>query len=46
MDRREFFLNTAKASGVILPWWGLLPITAHAQVLQDTYLLPLRWRDG
>ena len=32
MDRREFFLNTAKASGVILPWWGLLPLTAHAQV--------------
>lgn len=32
MDRREFFLNTAKASGVMLPWWGLLPITAHAQV--------------
>ena len=32
MDRREFFLNTAKASGVMLPWWGMLPITAHAQV--------------
>ena len=32
MDRREFLLNTAKASGVVLPWWGLMPLTAHAQV--------------
>ena len=32
MDRREFFLNTAKASGVVLPWWGMLPLTAQAQV--------------
>ena len=32
MDRREFLLNTAKASGVMLPWWGLLPLTANAQV--------------
>ena len=31
MDRREFLLNTAKASGVVLPWWGLLPLTANAQ---------------
>lgn len=30
MDRREFLLNTAKASGVVLPWWGLLPL-ANAQ---------------
>ena len=33
MDRREFLLNTAKASGVVLPWAGLLPLTnlANAQ---------------
>src|SRR5215207_2294142 len=33
MDRREFLLNTAKASGVVLPWSGLLPLTnlANAQ---------------
>ncbi|MDQ3188508.1 MAG: DUF1501 domain-containing protein [Pseudomonadota bacterium] len=30
MDRREFLLNTAKASGVVLPSWGLLPL-ANAQ---------------
>lgn len=30
MDRREFLLNTAKASGVVIPWWGLLPL-ANAQ---------------
>lgn len=30
MDRREFLLNTAKASGVVLPWCGLLPL-ANAQ---------------
>jgi hypothetical protein len=30
MDRREFLLNTAKASGVVLPWYGLLPL-ANAQ---------------
>ena len=27
MDRREFLLNTAKASGVVLPWFGLLPLS-------------------
>ena len=31
MDRREFLLNTAKAAGVTLPWWGLLPLSANAQ---------------
>ncbi len=31
MDRREFFLNTAKASGAVLPLWGLLPIAANGQ---------------
>lgn len=30
MDRREFFLNTAKASGVMLPWWYMQPL-ANAQ---------------
>ncbi len=31
MDRREFFLNAAKASGVVLPSWGLLPLPAKGQ---------------
>ena len=46
MDRREFLLNTAKAAGVTLPWWGLLPLSANAQTrcFEDTCLLSLRWR--
>src|SRR5215203_7359752 len=41
MDRREFLLNTAKASGVILPWSGLLPLTnlANAQAATGKLLL-------
>ena len=31
MDRREFFLNAAKASGVVIPTWGLLPLPAKGQ---------------
>jgi hypothetical protein len=31
MDRREFFLNVAKASGVVIPSWGLLPLAAYGQ---------------
>ncbi|HVE88289.1 MAG TPA: DUF1501 domain-containing protein [Burkholderiaceae bacterium] len=38
MDRREFLLNTAKASGVVLPWWGLLPL-ANAQTAPGKILL-------
>ncbi|MEP6608170.1 MAG: DUF1501 domain-containing protein [Burkholderiaceae bacterium] len=38
MDRREFLLNTAKASGVVLPWWGLLPL-ANAQASTGKILL-------
>lgn len=30
MDRRDFFLSAAKASGLVLPWWGMIPI-ANAQ---------------
>ena len=36
MDRREFFLKTAKASGLVLPWWGMTPLAnaqRHRQVL-------------
>ncbi|MEO8186969.1 MAG: hypothetical protein ABI580_06345, partial [Burkholderiaceae bacterium] len=36
MDRREFLLNTAKASGVILPWSGLLPLTNLANAQSST----------
>ena len=38
MDRREFLLNTAKASGVIIPWYGLLPL-ANAQASTGKLLL-------
>ena len=31
MDRREFLLNTAKASGVILPWCGVVAAHQHRQ---------------
>ena len=31
MDRRDFFLNVAKASGVVIPSWGLLPLAAYGQ---------------
>ena len=46
MDRREFFLNTAKASGVVLPWWGLLPLTANAQRRLHRRYLFIRTLDG
>ena len=36
MDRREFLLNTAKASGVVLPWAGLLPLTNIANAQSST----------
>ena len=38
MDRREFLLNTAKASGVIFPSWGLLPL-ANAQAASGKILV-------
>ncbi|MGH6611373.1 MAG: DUF1501 domain-containing protein [Burkholderiaceae bacterium] len=38
MDRREFLLNTAKASGVVFPWWGLLPL-ANAQTSMSKILV-------
>ena len=31
MDRRDFFLKVAKASGVVIPSWGLLPLAAYGQ---------------
>ena len=39
MDRREFLLNTAKAAGVTLPWWGLLPLSANAQTAASKILV-------
>jgi hypothetical protein len=36
MDRREFLLNTAKASGVVLPWCGLLPLSNLANAQSST----------
>ena len=31
MDRRDFFLKVAKASGVVHPIVGLLPLAAYGQ---------------
>ena len=42
MDRREFFLNVAKASGVVLPSWGLLPLAANGQPQVAPKILSLR----
>ena len=46
MDRREFLLNTAKAAGVTLPWWGLLPLSANAQQAPASKILVYYHLDG
>lgn len=46
MDRREFLLNTAKAAGVTLPWWGLLPISANAQTAASKILVYMHLDGG
>jgi Protein of unknown function (DUF1501) len=46
MDRREFFLNVAKASGVVLPWWGLLPLPAKGQTQMASKILVYLHMDG
>ncbi len=46
MDRREFLLNTAKAAGVSLPWWGLLPISANAQTAASKILVYMHLDGG
>jgi Protein of unknown function (DUF1501) len=46
MDRREFFLNVAKASGVVLPWWGLLPLPAKGQTQMASKILCYVHFDG
>lgn len=46
MDRREFFLNTAKAAGLTLPWWGLLPLPANAQQAPASKILVYYHGDG
>lgn len=45
MDRRDFFLKTAQASGVVLPWWGLLPV-AQAQANQGKILFDIHADGG
>ena len=45
MDRREFLLNTAKAAGVSLPWWGLLPL-ANAQTAASKILVYVHFDGG
>ena len=46
MDRREFFLNAAKASGVVLPSWGLLPLPAKGQTQIAPKILVYMHFDG
>ena len=46
MDRREFLLNTAKAAGVTLPWWGLLPLSANAQTPASKILVYMHFDGG
>lgn len=45
MDRRDF-LNVAKAAGVTLPWWGLLPIAAKGQTQMAPKILAYVHADG
>ncbi len=45
MDRREFFLKTAQASGLVLPWWGLASV-AHAQAYQGKVLFDIHLDGG
>lgn len=45
MDRREFLLNTAKASGVVLPWWGVVPL-ANAQSNDGPILIDIHAGGG
>jgi hypothetical protein len=46
MDRREFFLNAAKASGVVIPSWGLLPLPAKGQTQMASKILVYVHFDG
>ena len=46
MDRRELFLNVAKASGVVIPSWGLLPLAAHGQQTAAPKILVYMHFDG
>jgi hypothetical protein len=45
MDRREFFLKTAKASGLVLPWWGMTPL-ANAQAATGKFLVVIHADGG
>ena len=45
MDRREFFLKTAKASGLVLPWWGMTPL-ANAQSANEKFLVVIHADGG
>jgi hypothetical protein len=46
MDRRDFFLKVAKASGVVIPSWGLLPLPAKGQTQMASKILVYVHMDG
>ncbi len=46
MDRRDFFLNVAKASGAVIPSWGLLPLAAYGQQTAAPKILVYMHMDG
>ena len=46
MDRRDFFLKVAKASGVVIPSWGLLPLAAYGQQTAAPKILVYMHFDG
>jgi Protein of unknown function (DUF1501) len=46
MDRRDFFLKVAKASGVVIPSWGLLPLAAYGQQTAAPKILAYVHFDG